>query len=160
MLALIAAIDENNALGKNNALPWHIRADLKRFKSITSGHTVVMGRRTFESIGKPLPDRTNIVLSRSLPPESGIVAARSLDEALDIAAGFGREIFVVGGASVYRQALPFAEKIYLTLIGAVYDGADAFFPELQPDEWKTELRETGQDDQFPFPFTFITLNRI
>jgi dihydrofolate reductase len=160
MLALIAAIDENSALGKNNALPWHIRTDLKRFKSITSGNIVIMGRRTFESIGNPLSDRTNIVLSRNRLTEAGIVAVCSLDEALDVAVGLNRETFVIGGASVYRQALPFAEKIYLTLIGATYSGTDAFFPDLQPGEWKTELRETGIDDNFPFPFTFITLTRM
>lgn len=160
MLALIAAIDENNAMGKNNALPWLIRTDLKRFRSITSGHPVIMGRRTFDSIGKPLPDRTNIVLSGSLPATPGIVVARSLDEAIHVAANLDRETFVIGGASVYRQALPLADTIHLTLIRATHDGADAFFPELRPDEWKTELREEGRDDDFPFPFTFLTLTRM
>lgn len=133
MVSVIAALGKNRALGKGNDLLWKIPDDLRRFKRLTLGHPVVMGRKTFESIGKPLPGRTNIVVTRNEAwAQEGVPVARSLDEALAKAraAEGGEETFIIGGAQIYAQALPLADKLYLTLIDDEKD-ADAFFPEYE-----------------------------
>lgn len=128
---IIAAMGRNRELGKGNDLLWRIPDDLKRFKALTNGHPIVMGRKTFESIGQPLPGRTNIVVTRNSDwQHEGVLAFHSLDEALGAArtSPGGDEIFVIGGADIYAQSLPLASKLYLTLIEDTKD-ADAFFPE-------------------------------
>ena len=128
-ISIIAAIGQNRELGRGNKLLWHISADLKRFKQLTQGHAVIMGRKTFESIGKPLPNRTNIIITRDdkfTVPDCKVVY--SIKEAINIAKEVSPgEIFFIGGGEVYRQALPYADKLYLTMVSGRYE-ADTFFP--------------------------------
>ncbi|MDR1169409.1 MAG: dihydrofolate reductase [Prevotellaceae bacterium] len=158
MLAIIVAIDENNAIGKENRLLWHITEDLKYFKSITTGHPVIMGRRTFESIGKALPGRINIIISRNLQfSAAGCIVVTSLDEAVAAASEIDENKFIIGGASVYREAVGIADTIYLTVVHNRYD-ADAFFPKIPEDEWSEVERidfEKGQDFNYPFSFRIL-----
>src|SRR5262245_53191174 len=136
-VSMIAAVAKNGTIGIDNKLPWRLPADLRHFKSLTMGHHLVMGRKTFESVGT-LPGRTTVVVSRrglaSLPP-AGVTVATSVAEALDLARRAGEaEAFVAGGAEIYRAALDYADRIYLTRIEKSFAG-DATFPELDPDEW-------------------------
>jgi dihydrofolate reductase len=134
-LTLIAAVAENGVIGCDGRLPWRLSSDLKRFKRLTMGHHLIMGRRTFESIGRALPGRTTIVLSRGGQVAArGVLAARSLDEALALCAG-DDEAFIVGGAEVYRQALPRASRLCLTAVHARVDG-DTYFPEFDRTQWR------------------------
>jgi dihydrofolate reductase len=139
-LSLIVALARNGVIGKDNRLPWHIPEDLKRFRALTMGHHIIMGRRTWESIGRPLPGRTSVVVSRR-PDYSapGALVVHSLAEALAACAG-DDEAFVIGGAQIYREALPLAERIYLTRIDADYAG-DAFFPSISQEQWREVSRE-------------------
>ena len=141
-VSLIAALDEKRVIGNGNKLPtWQAPGDLKRFRTLTEGKVVVMGRKTFDSIGKPLPKWLNLIVSRGLEPATGIHVARSLDEAIrqaDILGrqfNFGEEIMVIGGAQIYEQALPFATKLYLTLVRGEHEG-DVFFPEFDSKQWE------------------------
>jgi dihydrofolate reductase len=133
MISIVVATGKNQEIGKKNGLLWHIPEELKHFKELTMGHPIIMGRKTYESIGRPLPGRTNIVLSRQRTSgvRKAVREARSLTEAFRIAERNtgGNEIFVIGGASVFRQALPFADKLYLTIVEAEFPEADAFFPD-------------------------------
>ncbi|WAC39365.1 dihydrofolate reductase [Pedobacter sp. SL55] len=156
---IVVAISSNNAIGKDNQLLWHLPADLKHFKNITSGHTIIMGRKTYDSIGKPLPNRRNIVITRQTGLQlAGIEVVNSLDEAL----AFCKEetqVFVIGGAEIYRQALPLAHKIELTRVHQEFD-ADAFFPELDNKTWKEVWKEDHlPDEKNKFAYTFSTLER-
>ncbi|GGY78422.1 dihydrofolate reductase [Cellvibrio zantedeschiae] len=153
-LSLIVATANNNAIGRNNELPWHLPQDLKYFKSVTLGKPVIMGRKTFESIGKPLPGRTNIVVTRQKDWKfAGVLVAKSVEEALEIGQQFrneqdslAEEIMVIGGAEIYRHALPIADRVYLTRIDANVDGADAHFPELSANQWKLVSKIPGDVD--------------
>lgn len=153
-LSLIVATANNNAIGRNNELPWHLPQDLKYFKSVTLGKPVIMGRKTFESIGKPLPGRTNIVVTRQKDWKfAGVLVAKSVEEALEIGQQFrneqdnlAEEIMVIGGAEIYRHALPIADRVYLTRIDANVDGADAYFPELPTAQWKLASELAGDSD--------------
>jgi dihydrofolate reductase len=161
MLAIIVAVDENNAIGKDNTLLWHITEDLKYFKSITSGHPVIMGRKTFESVGKALAGRTNIVISRN--PQfaaTGCTIVPSLEDAVTVAAQIDEMQFVIGGASIYREAILIADTIYLTVVHNKYD-ADTFFPEISETEWKEIKRvDFERGENFNYPFSFLKLKRI
>lgn len=157
VISIIAAIAKNGVIGKDNRLPWHLPADFKHFKDKTLGKPVIMGQKTFESIGKPLPGRKNIVLSldKNFSP-SGCIVARSVEDALK-AAGDVEEVMICGGASVYKQFLPLAHKLYLTLIDEYCDG-DAFFPEFNWSDWQEIEKINNQPDQEnPCKYTFITL---
>ena len=153
-LSLIVATAHDNVIGRNNELPWHLPQDLKYFKSVTLGKPIIMGRKTFESIGKPLPGRTNIVVTRQKNWNfSGVLVAKDIESALEAAQTFrteqntiAEEIMVIGGAEIYRSALPIANRIYLTKIDARIDGADAFFPELPPEQWKLTSELSGESD--------------
>lgn len=137
-VSLIVAADDDGVIGHHGSLPsWDAPGDLKRFKELTLGKSVIMGRKTYESIGKPLPNRWNIVLSRSLLEGTGIHIARSWEEALGLATLFsqGAEIMVIGGADIYSQALPFASRVYLARVYGRHPG-DAFFPSLDTKKWK------------------------
>jgi dihydrofolate reductase len=152
MISIIAAIGDNRELGKDNKIPWHIKADMKHFKKLTTGHPVIMGRKTFESIGKPLPNRDNIIVSRDNNfTAEGCKIMPSLEDAIGYASILDfDEIFIIGGASIYSQAMKFADKLYLTLVKGSFD-ADAFFPEYS--EFKKELsREEGSEGSFRFTF--------
>ncbi|MDR3235543.1 MAG: dihydrofolate reductase [Prevotellaceae bacterium] len=158
MINIIVAIAANNAIGKDNRLLWHISEDLKYFRRITLGHTVAMGRKTFESIGKPLPNRRNIVISRTLPPQDGAEVYTSITEALPHIQT-GEDVFIIGGGVVYREALPLAQKLYVTQVGKAYE-ADTFFPEIKTAEWREISREDFPcGEQFPHPFSFVVYER-
>lgn len=151
---IIAALAADGAIGKNSALPWHLGGDLKRFKSLTMGCPVIMGRKTFLSIGRPLPGRVNIVLTSHPEALAGqaVIAAGSLEEAF-AKAGRAQSCFVIGGESVYREALPYADKLYLTLVHTEVEGADAFFPNWDKSEWiEVSHSEMQQEDALQYEF--------
>lgn len=162
VLSAVAAMAENRVIGKNNQMPWHLPADLKHFKTITSGHPVLMGRKTYESIGKPLPGRTNIILTRDIQYSApDCVIVHSLEDAVSLANELDMdEIFVIGGAEVYRQLLPQIQRIYLTMIHHEFDG-DAHFPELKMEEWKEISRERHEgDEKNEFDYSFVLMERL
>jgi dihydrofolate reductase len=144
MISIIAAMGKNRVIGKNNKLPWHIADDLKNFKKLTSGNVVVMGRKTFESIGKPLPNRVNIVISSSMPETEGIIVCQDVPSALEKARSYKKEIFIIGGAAIYQQTIPWADRMYLSYVKGDYDG-DAFFPQYGESQWRVEKREGFPD---------------
>ena len=140
-VSLIAALDRASAIGKGNALPWHLPDDLKRFKALTLGKPVLMGRRTADSLGRALPKRRNLVLTRgSAVPFAGMQAVASLDEALEIAGLDGDELCVIGGGEVYALALPRATHLHLTHVDTVVEGAEAFFPHFDGGQWREVAR--------------------
>lgn len=156
VISLIAAMDKHRVIGKDNTLPWKISADLKRFKELTSGKPVIMGRKTFESIGKPLPNRTNIIITRDKNyMASGCIVVHSVEGALK-AAAVGKEVMVIGGAEIYKQFLPRANRLYLTLINEEFEG-DAYFPEYNKNEWKEVFREDHEDNGLRY--AFVNLER-
>jgi dihydrofolate reductase len=159
IIAIIAAMAENRVIGRNNALPWHLPEDLKRFKRLTLGHAVIMGRRNYESIGRPLPGRRNIVVTRRPDYEApGCVVVHSPAEAL-AAAEDDEEIFVIGGAELYAQFLPSAHRLYLTLVHAEVDG-DTLFPAFDWSDWQETARETHPPDaRHPYAYSFLVLER-
>jgi len=159
MLSIIAALSRNHVIGKDNQLPWRLPADLKHFKAVTLGKPVIMGRKTFESIGKPLPGRDNIVVTRDPQYRAdGIAVTHSLDDAL-AQAHAAPEIMLIGGAQLYTQALPRAQRLYLTLIHADFDG-DAHFPDYEPSEWRETAREDhAPDEKNPYRYSFLILER-
>ena len=158
VLGLVVAISSNNAIGKDNQLLWHLPADLKHFKNITSGHTIIMGRKTYDSIGKPLPNRRNIVITRQKGLQiEGIEVVNSLAEALSLCKQ--EEVYIIGGAEIYRQAISLCDKIELTRVHQDFD-ADAFFPELDNAIWKEVWKEDHlPDEKNKFAYTFSTLER-
>jgi len=156
-LTIIVATDSNNGIGINNTLPWHLPEDLAHFKRLTSGHPIIMGRKTFESIGRPLPNRRNIVISRNPGwQHEGVERVGSLEEAQALVAGTG-EAFVIGGAQVYQQAMPLVGKLVITRIGRTYE-CDAFFPALPAGEWKEVAREEHVSAA-GLPYSFISFIR-
>jgi dihydrofolate reductase len=137
-LSLIAAVARNGVIGRDNQIPWRLPSDLKRFKALTLGHPVVMGRKTFQSIGRPLPGRDNIVVSRHGFRADGALVVSSLDEGLELAqakAGQGGEVFVIGGAEIYRETLPLADRLYITEVDVTPAG-DATFPGIDGEVWR------------------------
>ncbi len=155
-VSIIVAASRNGVIGAGGRLPWHLPADLKRFKQLTMRHPILMGRKTFESLGKPLPGRTNIVITRQPKYQAcGATVAHSLEEALRLCES-EEEVFVIGGAQIYRQAIPFSERIYLTRIETDFAG-DANLFEIDPKIWEETSREDFPAD--PLPHTFLTLNR-
>ena len=163
MISMIVAMSDNNVIGKDGDQPVYISADLKRFKDLTTGHAVIMGRKTFKAIvnrlGKPLPNRTNIVISRTLKPGDGYTVATSLNEALAKTSS-NEEVFIIGGGTVYQEAFGHADRIYLTQVDANVDG-DVFFPAINKGEWQQLKREDfPPDEKNPYPYSFITLERI
>lgn len=157
-VSVISAMARDRVIGIDNRLPWHLPEDLRHFKRLTLGHHIIMGRKTFESIGRPLPGRTTVILTRDAgyrPPQC--LTAASLEAAL-AACGDDGEVFFVGGAEIYAQALPLADRLYLTEIDARFEG-DARFPEFDAREW----RETGRDSRVSdagLAYAFVTLDRI
>ncbi|MBL1408137.1 type 3 dihydrofolate reductase [Sphingobacterium faecale] len=153
-ITLIVAAAENNAIGKDNQMPWHLPNDFKYFKKTTLGHSVIMGRKTFESIGKPLPERRNIVLTRDQHYSNRDVdVANSIQEVLTYCRD-EREIFIIGGANIYQQTLPLAQRVLLTRVHASING-DAFFPELSPAEWSlTSQEKHTADEKHAYDYTF------
>ena len=161
MLKILVAFDENRVIGKNNTLIWHLPADLKRFKALTTGHVIIMGRKTFESIGKPLPNRTTIVISRQADLQlEGAIITHSVEEAILKAKSLTREdIFIVGGAEIYALSLPLADQILVTQLHDIFEG-DAFFPEIPLDSWEVIERERGvTDEQNAYQYSYLTYSR-
>ncbi len=160
-LSVIAAVAENGVIGRGNGLPWRLPADLRRFKELTMGHHLVVGRKTFESIGRALPGRTLVVVTSGRPelPE-GCRRAASIDEALAIARRAGDdEVFVGGGGQIYRQTLGRADRLYLTRVGAPFEG-DVRFPEFDPAGWRlVEREERTADERHAVPFAFEVYDR-
>lgn len=157
--SIIVAMSENRVIGRDNQLPWRLPADLKRLKSLTMGHYLLLGRRTFESIGRPLPGRRMVVITRQSDFSSpGIQVAHSLDGALDLAQG-DDEVFVGGGAGIYQEALTLADRIYLTVLHQEFDG-DTLFPAYDSSDWHViEKEDHGPDLRNPYHYTFLTLER-
>jgi len=158
-ISIIVAMAMNRVIGVNNALPWHLSADLRRFKALTMGHHIIMGRRTFESIGRILPGRTNIVLTRnkSYRP-AGLSIARDLAEARALSAK-DDEVFVIGGEQLFREALDVADRIYLTCIDKEFEG-DSHFPEIKNEAWRSTSLGAFQDESAGFAYTLSRLDRI
>ncbi len=154
MVSIIVAIAENGTIGDKNSLLWHIKEDMRFFRTTTSGHAVIMGRKTFESLGlKPLPKRTNIVITRQNVEFEGALTAHSLEEAIRLAEG-DEEIFIIGGAQIYGEALKVADRMYITLVERSYEG-DTSFPEIDYTQWRltaVERHERGEEFDSPFEF--------
>jgi dihydrofolate reductase len=159
-ICLIAALAANRVIGRNNALPWHLPADLKRFKALTMGHPVVMGRKTHESIGKALPGRRNLVITRNRGYSApGCEIVHSLDEVIAACRG-AEEIFIIGGAELYRESLPRAHRLEFTEILAEFEG-DATFPDFSPAQWRETGREVrGNEAGIPFRYDFARYERM
>jgi len=156
MIALVVAASENNAIGKNNQLLWHLPNDLKFFKNTTWAGVVIMGRKTFESVNKPLPGRLNIVVTSNKNWHYDTVkTATSLEQAIEIAKAENfKEIFIIGGAQIYQQSMPIADTIYITRVHTIFDG-DAYFQVIKPEEWKlVDRTDFSKDDKHAYDYSF------
>ncbi|EIJ78565.1 Dihydrofolate reductase [Bacillus methanolicus PB1] len=160
MISLIWAMDENRVIGKDNKLPWHLPEDLKFFKRVTMGHPIAMGRKTHDSIGRNLPGRENIVITRQKDFQcDGCTVLHSVQELVDYAAEKNEEVFVIGGAEIFKQILPFADRLYLTQIRNKFKG-DTFFPELNMEDWELITQEKGiKDEKNPYDYEFLIYYR-
>ncbi|MDX5152073.1 MAG: dihydrofolate reductase [Acidiferrobacterales bacterium] len=158
MISIIAAMDENRLIGSNNDLPWHLPADLQRVKQLTTGHSIILGRKNYESIGRPLPGRKNIVITHNPGFEApGCVVVNSIEAALEAAAG--DDVFIFGGARIYEQMFDLAERMYLTKIHATFKG-DTWFPEYDSTDWQEiEHQDFNADQKNPYDYSFITLEK-
>jgi len=159
-ISLIVAMASNRAIGLNNQMPWHLSADLKKFKKITMGAPILMGRKTYESIGRPLPGRTNIIISRNPSySQPGCLVFNDIDKAL-ASCGDSDEIFVIGGSDLYKSMLPVADTLYLTQIHQDFSG-DTFFPEIDAGQWVEVEREDIDDDpDVSFSYSFLKLEKV
>ncbi|MBR5864664.1 MAG: dihydrofolate reductase [Alistipes sp.] len=159
MVSIIVAIAQNGTIGDKNALLWHIKEDMRFFRTTTSGHPVIMGRKTFESLGsKPLPKRTNIVITRADREFEGALTAHSLEEAIRMA-GEDQEIFIMGGAQIYREALSVVDRMYITHVECDYEG-DTSFPEVDYSQWKlVDVVRHERGEEYEHPFEFRTYDR-
>ena len=160
MVSIIVAIAQNGTIGDKNSLLWHIKEDMRFFRTTTSGHPVIMGRKTFESLGsKPLPKRTNIVITRADREFEGALTAHSLEEAIRMA-GEDEEIFIMGGAQIYREALAVADRMYITHVERDYEG-DTAFPEIDYSQWKlVDVVRHERGEEYESPFEFRTYDRV
>lgn len=159
MITIIAAAAENNALGKDNDLVWHLPDDFKRFKRLTSGHHIIMGRKTFESFPKLLPDRTHIVITRKKDyrPE-GVIVVHSIEEAIK-AAKLDEQAFIIGGGEIYKMGMDYADRIELTRVHGEFE-ADAFFPDFDKDDWELKNDQFhDKDEKHDYSFTYLTYDR-
>jgi dihydrofolate reductase len=156
VLSLIAAIGKNREIGKNNALLWHLPNDFAYFKKTTEGHPVIMGRKTFEAIGRPLPNRQNVVVTGDQTyMKEGVTIVHSLEEALALFKNKDEEVFIIGGAQIYTQALPYADNLYLTEVDAIFD-ADTFFPEFEDGTWEKVSDDPHlSDEKHQFSYNFV-----
>ena len=161
MLSIIVAIDNNNGIGKDNSMPWHLSDDLKRFKAITMGHTVIMGRNTWLSLPfKPLKGRRNIVISTNMPETEGCEIARSISEAQNMIAN-EEQAFIMGGARIYQQTIDIADELIVTHIHKAFYGIDTYFPTINPNQW--EIKEQSEilfDENSQLEYQYITYKKI
>ncbi|MEJ8755844.1 dihydrofolate reductase [Pontibacter sp. H259] len=160
MIAIVVAVAENNVIGKDNQLIWHLPADLRFFKNLTIGHPIIMGRKTYESIGKPLPGRTTVIITRQQDFEApGCIVVNSVDEAIAEAQTIDQDVYIIGGAEIYKQALVKTDTIYLTRVHHTFDG-DTFFPEINEADWEVISEEKHEpDEKNKYSYSFITLKR-
>ncbi|WP_394231528.1 dihydrofolate reductase [Niallia oryzisoli] len=160
MISFIVAMDKNRVIGKDNQLPWHLPADLKFFKKVTMGHPIIMGRNTFESIGKPLPGRENIIVSRNKEyKHEGCTSIHSVEELLDYATRKNEEVFVIGGSELFKATFPMADRLYITKIEEEFAG-DTYFPEFIESEWELVSQEKGlKDEKNPYDYYFTIYER-
>ena len=158
-ISIIVAASRNNVIGKDNQLIWRLSADLKRFKALTTGHTIIMGRKTFDSIGKPLPNRTSVIITRQEDyQQEGCIVVHSLEEALESVKD-QEKVFIIGGGTIYEQAIDKADELYLTLVHKEFDG-DTFFPEIKMSEWESVARQDCMpDEKNEYPYSFIDYKR-
>ncbi|WP_262151179.1 dihydrofolate reductase [Chryseobacterium foetidum] len=161
MTTIVVAMGEKNEIGADNKLLWHLPKDLKHFKDLTSGHPIIMGRKTYESIGKPLPNRTNIVVSRKKNWfQEGILIVGSIKEALKFAKKIDENVFIIGGGNIYEQTMEVADKLEVTLVKAQLE-ADTFFPKIDPKIWKlSEEIFHEKDEKNEYDFSFQTYERV
>jgi dihydrofolate reductase len=153
-ISIIAAVADNNVIGNDNSLIWRLPADLKRFKQLTMGHAIIMGRKTYQSIGKPLPGRQNIVISRSNQSIEGCALVHSLEEALNICQN-DPEVFIIGGGQIYQQSIAIANKLYITHLHQKFDG-DTFFPEIKQQIWRVESESDFlPDEKNAYSYSFV-----
>lgn len=159
MISMIVAMDNNRAIGKDNELLWHLPDDFQYFKAVTMGKPILMGRKTFESIGRPLPGRENVVVTRDKSfSAEGVTVVNSIDAALEATQQYD-EVMVIGGANLYQQMLPLADKLYVTLVRHAFEG-DVFFPEINTDKWlMTHQTEHSADDRHVYSFSFLTYQK-
>ncbi|MCA1030387.1 dihydrofolate reductase [Bacillus timonensis] len=160
MISLIVAMDQNNLIGQDNDLPWKLPADLAYFKKITMGKSIVMGRKTYNSIGRPLPGRHNIVLTKTHDMNVfGCEVMHSVDEVLHHSEQLGNEVFIIGGAEIFNQFLPFTDKLYITHIEERFSG-DTYFPKVNMEEWELISREKGpKDNKNPYDYFFAVYRK-
>lgn len=159
-ISLIVAMASNRAIGLNNKMPWHLSADLKKFKQITMGSPILMGRKTYESIGRPLPGRTNIIISRNTEyQQEGCLVFNDVNAAIKVCS-LEDEVFVIGGAAFYETMLPKADVLYITQINKAFEG-DTFFPIIDENEWKeTDRQDINDDETVDFDYSFVKLARV
>ena len=160
MLSIIVAIDQNNGMGKDNSMPWHLSDDLRRFKAITMGHTIIMGHNTWLSLPfKPLKGRRNIVISTNMPETEGCEIARSIEEARNMVAN--EELaFIMGGARIYQQTIDIADELIVTHIHKAFDGIDTHFPQIDPQKWEVkEQTETLFDENSQLEYQYVTYRK-
>ena len=161
-ISMIVAMGRDNVIGKQNKMPWDLPADLKYFKDVTLGHPVVCGRKTLESMGGPLKGRRNIILSRNkdYKPDCDCEVVHSVDEVLQLSSASNEEVFIIGGAEIYKMFLPYANKLYITTIDQDFEG-DTFFPEISEDEWsQVSVKEGQRDEKNPYHYQFRVFQRI
>lgn len=158
MISMIVAMDRNRVIGNDNRIPWHLPADLAYFKKITMGHPVIMGRKTFESIGKPLPGRENVILTQNKDYQSeGCIILHSIAEVLDFCGG--KDVFIIGGAQIYQTLFHYSERLYITFIEANFTG-DSVFPEIDPRKWDLISKTPGErNEKNPYEFYFLIYER-
>jgi dihydrofolate reductase len=159
IISIIAAMDRNQLIGNNNQLPWHLPADFAHFKAVTMGKPIIMGRKTYESIGKPLPGRTNIVLSRDASTHfEGVECVTSFDDAVKVVSG-AEEVMVIGGSTIYQMLMPQIDRMYLTYVDAEFEG-DAWFPEFDKNQWfEKEVVACPADEKNAYICRFVTLEK-
>lgn len=171
LISIIVGVGHHHVIGKDNKMPWHLSADLRYFAKTTKGHPIIMGRKCYESIGRPLPDRQNIIVTRNLSfQEAGCTIVHSLEQALKEAANYYPtptkatqlpEVFIIGGGEIYRQAMALADRLYITYIDVDVPEGDVFFPEFDKSQWYTLLEEVHQkDEKNPYNYTFSILERL
>ena len=161
-ISLIAAIGKNNELGKGNTLVWDMQEDMKYFRQTTTGHPVIMGRKTFESIGRPMPYRRNVIITRDTDYKvPGVEVVHSLQEALQLFQNSDEEIFIIGGGDIYKQSMSVADKLYITHIEAEDKDATVFFPEIDLNIWRESSRDEHQaDEKNKYKYTFVNYEKI
>lgn len=160
MLSIIVAYDRNHVIGKNNALPWHLPSDLAYFKKVTTGKTIVMGRKTFESIGKPLPNRKNVVLTTNSDfSVNGVEVVHSIEDIINQYLSEEEEVCIIGGETLFKQALPFVQKLYITLIDDEFAG-DTYFPKVNFEDWTLTSKVAGErNEKNPYSYYFVTYEK-